>query len=259
MALIFCPDCGIEVSEQAKICNKCGFPIESIEPNNLNKLKDLKTLFDDNLLTKEEYIALQKEVLLAKKVITNNNSNKANASVKKPIAKEEKSSSSQFILYAIVAVCMLSYQFYFKGKIFDKKNKSTEIESSYNSSSTSNNSGSSSYNSGSSSYNSKTCSWCGKSFSGSHYTHLGKLAPCQSSNASNSIGKYCSMECCSDARKSSCPSCYERESKSSDGRVYDNNACSLCKGTGIEKNRSSFSNEYGRVCPMCDGKGRRGY
>jgi hypothetical protein len=44
-----------------------------------------------------------------------------------------------------------------------------------------------------------------------------------------------------------------------DGRVYETNACSLCKGTGIEENRSSFSDEVGRVCPMCDGAGVRSY
>ena len=59
----------------------------------------------------------------------------------------------------------------------------------------------------SSSSDDKTCSWCGKTFSGTHYTHLGKLAPCQSSDDRNSIGKWCSMKCCSEARRSSCPSC----------------------------------------------------
>jgi len=77
-----------------------------------------------------------------------------------------------------------------------------------NKSSSSSYSGSSSSSSGSSSsYGSKTCSWCGKSFSGTHYTHLGKMAPCQSSTNNNSIGKWCSMKCCSEARRSSCPSC----------------------------------------------------
>lgn len=44
-----------------------------------------------------------------------------------------------------------------------------------------------------------------------------------------------------------------------DGKVYETNACSICNGTGIEKNRSSFSDEVGRICPMCDGKGVRSY
>lgn len=62
-------------------------------------------------------------------------------------------------------------------------------------------------NSSSNSGYSKTCSWCGKSFTGSHYTHLGKMAGCQSSNSSSSLNTYCSMKCCSEARKSTCPQC----------------------------------------------------
>jgi len=65
---------------------------------------------------------------------------------------------------------------------------------------------SSSSSSGSSSYGSKSCGWCGTSFSGRHYTHLGKFASCQIS-PSNSIGMWCSMKCCSEARRSSCPTC----------------------------------------------------
>jgi hypothetical protein len=44
-----------------------------------------------------------------------------------------------------------------------------------------------------------------------------------------------------------------------DGKIYESTVCTLCKGTGIEENRSSFSDEVGRVCPMCDGKGVRSY
>jgi DnaJ-class molecular chaperone len=33
------------------------------------------------------------------------------------------------------------------------------------------------------------------------------------------------------------------------------NNCSMCRGTGIEKNTSHLTDEYGRVCPMCEGKG----
>lgn len=37
--------------------------------------------------------------------------------------------------------------------------------------------------------------------------------------------------------------------------------CSLCKGTGIEKNTAKelLGGPDGRICPMCDGKGRRSY
>lgn len=67
------------------------------------------------------------------------------------------------------------------------------------------NSSSSTY---SSSTSSKICSWCGKAFSGEHYTHLGKMSDCYRTNSSSSIGIYCSSKCCSEARKSSCPTCH---------------------------------------------------
>jgi hypothetical protein len=53
----------------------------------------------------------------------------------------------------------------------------------------------------------KKCSWCGKSFRGEHYTHLGKISDCYSTSSTTSIGIYCSMSCCSQARRSSCPTC----------------------------------------------------
>jgi hypothetical protein len=45
-----------------------------------------------------------------------------------------------------------------------------------------------------------------------------------------------------------------------DGRVYEQNKCSLCKGTGIEKGRNIATGETeGRICPMCEGRGVRSY
>jgi hypothetical protein len=44
-----------------------------------------------------------------------------------------------------------------------------------------------------------------------------------------------------------------------DGRLYESNACGLCNGTGIEKNKGTLSDEYGRTCPMCDGRGVKSY
>jgi DnaJ-class molecular chaperone len=45
-----------------------------------------------------------------------------------------------------------------------------------------------------------------------------------------------------------------------DGRLYETNNCSLCKGTGIETGRNIVTGEIeGRICPMCDGRGVRSY
>ena len=45
--------------------------------------------------------------------------------------------------------------------------------------------------------------------------------------------------------------------------ISDPSYCSLCKGTGIEENRARGTglgdNEYGRICPMCNGRGTRSY
>lgn len=45
-----------------------------------------------------------------------------------------------------------------------------------------------------------------------------------------------------------------------DGRVYENSACSLCKGSGVESGQNFATGEIeARICPMCDGKGVRNY
>jgi hypothetical protein len=47
----------------------------------------------------------------------------------------------------------------------------------------------------------KNCSWCNKSFSGDHYTHMGKLADCYSTSQAYTINTFCSMSCCSASRR----------------------------------------------------------
>lgn len=45
-----------------------------------------------------------------------------------------------------------------------------------------------------------------------------------------------------------------------DGRVYENGACSLCKGSGVESGQNFATGEIeARICPMCDGRGVRNY
>ena len=52
----------------------------------------------------------------------------------------------------------------------------------------------------------------------------------------------------------------EQYKMGSDGRVYEQNKCSLCKGTGIETGRNIATGETeGRICPMCEGRGVRNY
>jgi hypothetical protein len=51
------------------------------------------------------------------------------------------------------------------------------------------------------------------------------------------------------------------EGQRNDGRIYETDACTLCKGTGIEKNTAQdvFGGPDGRKCPMCDGRGVMSY
>lgn len=51
-------------------------------------------------------------------------------------------------------------------------------------------------------------------------------------------------------------------STGSDGRIYENHNCELCNGTGIETATAPSpitGRVEGRVCPMCEGRGRRSY
>lgn len=113
-----------------------------------------------------------------------------------------KDKAARFIpVIAILLVILYLSTLYNKANSKDDnktvKEESTDIDvsDSYNSSSTT------SYE------KSKICSWCSKSFTGIHYTHLGRMSDCNSTSDENSIGKYCSMQCCSESRKRSCPTC----------------------------------------------------
>jgi hypothetical protein len=66
---------------------------------------------------------------------------------------------------------------------------------------------------------------------------------------------------------------YEHEERNSEGnretmmdameKITDPTYCSLCQGTGVEVNRARGmglgDDEYGRICPMCNGDGKRSY
>lgn len=45
MALITCPECGKEISDQAKKCNKCGYPLPKRKNKNISKYQKIALVF----------------------------------------------------------------------------------------------------------------------------------------------------------------------------------------------------------------------
>jgi hypothetical protein len=102
-----------------------------------------------------------------------------------------------------------------------------------------------------------TCSICNRSFTGNGYEEVsdGVWRMCQDPYQCPVCSKACGMKHTREMNKY-----LNQSNNTNDGRIYESNACSLCKGTGIEKSTApNLTGEYGRVCPMCDGKGVRGY
>lgn len=101
---------------------------------------------------------------------------------------------------------------------------------------------------------SETCEVCGNTFTGNGYEKCydGSWRECRDPYISWICGPTCGQKSVEKLERLS-------RQIQNDGKIYDKDPCSLCNGTGIEKNKSSLSNEYGRICPMCNGKGRQSY
>lgn len=112
------------------------------------------------------------------------------------------------------------------------------------------------------------CSVCGNSFKGNGYEE--QIDGSWEELSNDYQGTICSPTCGrkNNEKLNDAVRAYEESnstnnsgySMGNDGRVYENNACGLCKGTGIETGRNIATGELeGRICPMCDGKGVRSY
>lgn len=124
--------------------------------------------------------------------------------------------------------------------------------------------------------NNNTCNICGNDFVGRGYeeqmdgTWKELESPYTNQICSPSCGKKASGKVDDVARKYGIELDEQNSETNSssegdyhmgnDGRVYENNKCELCKGTGVETGRNVATGEtQGRICPMCDGRGVRSY
>ncbi len=182
-------------------------------------LENLVDLYKSNTINKEEFEALKRELFgdkkstikeipkiitpinLATEIKVKTSSNTAPVKPKNTNSTSPLNLTGQKILagvfFLIIIICSII-------KNESKNNNSTQISTPPSS----NNVEPSSSDGTNNSYSGKVCSYCGKHFSGSHYTHLGKMVDCHESTDPNSIGIFCSLECCTNARRRSCPSCY---------------------------------------------------
>lgn len=178
--------------------------------------------------------------------------------------------NSPFVQFmrGLIFVSFLIVFFFFKcgGNKENNKSESSTIESSEESLNNNTNTETTS----------TTCNICGREFYGNGYeeqsdgTFKELEYPYSNQICSPSCGRKHVQNINSVARKYGVE-LDEQNSKSSpntqgdyhvgkDGRVYENNKCTLCKGTGVEKGRNVATGEpQGRICPMCDGKGVRSY
>lgn len=112
------------------------------------------------------------------------------------------------------------------------------------------------------------CSVCGNSFKGNGYEE--QIDGSWEELSNDYQGTICSPTCGrkNNEKLNDAVRGYEESNSTNnsdygmgnDGRVYEKNACGLCKGTGIETGRNIATGEQeGRICPMCDGKGVRSY
>lgn len=160
------------------------------------------------------------------------------------------------IIVVLVCVFSLSY-FYVNGKPEFMRQKTSfateEIQAEDTNSGENNNYQGDEPSQNTSPTETNICQKCGNRFTGRGYTEIAHGVWRETKEPYQTF-------ICSE----SCGSAHTRKWESvlgnkSDGKVYDNEQCGMCEGTGIERNHSSMSNEYGRTCPMCNGKGYQSY
>lgn len=224
-----------------------------------DKLKELKELFDNGLLGEDEFADLKNEILFKNNKDNSVPNQTTTPNYQNEDVKSKKGNIGTTILFTFLGIAL----FVIIKKSFTSSNISpvaTEINASSKSSETDN----------SLTDYSNECSICGRNFTGKGYEEIsaGNWQPLQEGQSF-----ICSVSCgkSTQDKYDKILSKYGYGSQQgtnqngdyhmgNDGRVYENKACSLCKGTGIETGRNIVTGEVeGRICPMCDGRGVRSY
>lgn len=106
-------------------------------------------------------------------------------------------------------------------------------------------------------YTANVCTVCGKKFSGKGYEEVadGVWEQCK-----EPYQCYICSAFCGRIQTKKMNELVAKTSNKSDGRVYDDDACTLCKGSGLESGKNLATGETeDRICPMCNGKGVKSY
>jgi hypothetical protein len=239
-----------------------------------SKLENIKKLLEANSITQSEYDKLKEEILFKKNFVdfkVNDNENTKNVLDKNSnfggqyIDQRQPLNQNNWLISIILFFLMGGFWIWTSKDDNGNINSSTQINDTLSSSIDNNDS-----------FNSKTnCKICGENFSGDGYDKIDGVWQ----KNTNMQTELCSQSCAMKEEKNIDEKYDEilRESgynssmkdapiehygdynEGSDGRIYESNKCGLCNGTGIEKNMSSLSDEYGRICPMCKGRGVRSY
>jgi hypothetical protein len=237
----------------------------------IKRLNDLIELYKSKTITKEEYEHLKKGLFVESNGKTHNDSIKPKTENKiseiNKYQKEAFYNSNKRIINPIMIVMCVGL-FYLN---FHNKNQKTEESNNTTVDSMSNSVGT---KSNSIESTSNICIICGKEFHNRGYEEVATDVWKELDEGNQ--GQICSISCgrkhsqqFNDVAKKYGVDLEDSETNSSnegqykmgnDGRVYEQNKCSLCKGTGIETGRNIATGETeGRICPMCEGRGVRSY
>ena len=230
-----------------------------------NKLEELKSLFDSKLISEKEYESLKKEILFEDNSIKQLEKDLDKDSITNEIydINPTKLKSNSIGIYIVIGLCVAFYFAFVNSK--DNTNYSSSVDSE---------STNADVPETETSYPTEVCGICGKTFHNRGYEEVsegvykeieeGQGTICSESCARKHTqdlidlgNKYSSSPNNSIIHQTGNSDYYE----GSDGMIYENSPCDLCRGTGYEINTAQhvLGGPNRRICPMCQGKGVKSY